>query len=69
MVTSSLQVEEESDETLTREDVRNLSQAVEALKIVKEGEKASLKELQHDREEYNEVSILFCGTSLMGGTY
>ncbi|XP_065883328.1 mitochondrial proton/calcium exchanger protein-like isoform X2 [Dysidea avara] len=47
-------VEEESDETLTREDVRNLSQAVEALKIVKEGEKASLKELQHDREEYNE---------------
>jgi len=55
-------VEEESDETLTREDVRNLSQAVEALKVAKEGElgeeKASLKELQQDREEYNEVTII-----------
>jgi len=56
------QVEEESDdETITREDVRNLSQAVEALKIAKEGElgeeKASLKELKQDREEYNEVTI------------
>ena len=62
MVISSLQVEEESDETLTIEDACNLSQAVEALKKAKEGElgeeKASLKELQQDREEYSEVTIL-----------
>ena len=45
---------------MTREDVQNLSQAVEALKMIKEGElgeeKEVLKELQQDREEYNEVS-------------
>jgi len=57
-MTLLLQVEEESDETLTREDVRSLSQAVEALKVAKEGEKATLKELQQDREEYNEVTII-----------
>ena len=47
---------------MTREDVHNLSQVVEALKIIKEGElgeeKEALKELQQDREEYNEVTIL-----------
>ena len=58
VMTLLLQVEEESDETLTREDVRSLSQAVEALKVAKEGEKATLKELQQDREEYNEVTTI-----------
>lgn len=47
---------------MTREDVHKLTQAVEALKIIKEGElgeeKEALKELQHDREEYNEVSFI-----------
>ena len=47
---------------MTREDVHNLSQAVEALKIIKEGElgeeKEALKELQQEREEYNEVLII-----------
>ena len=45
---------------MTQEDVHSLSQAVEALKIIKEGElgeeKEALKELQQDREEYNEVT-------------
>ena len=47
---------------MTREDVHSLSQAVEALKIIKEGElgeeKEALKELQQEREEYNEVLII-----------
>ena len=47
---------------MTREDVHKLSQAVGALKIIKEGElgeeKEALKELQQDREEYNEVTLL-----------
>lgn len=47
---------------MTREDVQNLSQAVEALKMIKEGEldeeKEVLKELQQEREEYNEVRSL-----------
>lgn len=41
--------------------MHSLSQAVEALKMIKEGElgeeKEALKELQQHREEYNEVTV------------
>ena len=60
---------------MTREDVHNLSQAVEALKIIKEGElgeeKEALKELQQEREEYNEAcnAVIDCVVNMVAAIY